>query len=63
MERGTRTGPKQAPMRMQMAEDTGWIGSLVRGSGGPLSVGAVPSMPAPARDLTLRDAFQGRDEP
>ena len=46
-----------------LAEDTGWLGSLVRGSGEPLRVGAVPSLPAPARDLTLRDAFQGGDEP
>ena len=30
-----------------LAEDTGWIGGLVRGSGEPLKVGAVPSLPAP----------------
>ena len=46
-----------------LAEDTGWFGALVRGSGEALAPGAVPSLPAPGRELTLRDAFQGSDEP
>ena len=46
-----------------VAEDPGWFGALVRGRGEALNPGAEPSMPAPGRELTLRDAFQGSDEP
>ncbi len=46
-----------------LADDTGWIGGLVRGSAEPLKAGAEPSLAAPARELTLRDTFQGSDEP
>jgi len=46
-----------------LAEDTGWFGDLVRGPAAALNPGAEPSLPAPSRELTLRDAFQGTDEP
>ncbi len=46
-----------------LAEDTGWLGVLVRGPAAALKPGAEPSLPAPSRELTLRDAFQGTDEP
>ena len=46
-----------------LAEDTGWVGALVRGRGEALIPGAEPSLPAPGRELTLRDAFEGRDQP
>jgi hypothetical protein len=48
-----------------LAEDTGWIGRLARGSDSPelLVEGAVPSFPAPTRAMTLRDAIgANRDE-
>jgi membrane protein len=46
-----------------LAEDTGRIGQLIRGGEySTLKPGARPSLPPPARDLTLRDAFQSRDE-
>ena len=46
-----------------LAEDTGRVGQLIRG-GEPstLKPGARPSLPPPARDLTLRGAFQARDD-
>ena len=45
------------------AEDTGGVGSLVRGGDGPvLRDGAPPALPPPARPLTLRDAFQSTEE-
>jgi membrane protein len=45
------------------AEDTGSLGNFIRG-GRPdvLEPGARPSLPPPARELTLRDAFQPADE-
>ena len=46
-----------------LAEDTGWFGDLVRGPAAALKPGAEPSLPAPSRELKLRDAFQGTDEP
>jgi membrane protein len=48
-----------------LAEDTGWIGRLARGSDSPalLVAGAEPSFPAPTRAMTLRDAIgANRDE-
>jgi len=45
------------------AEDPGSVGSLVRGGDQPvLRAGALPPLPAPARALTLRDAFQSAEE-
>ena len=45
------------------AEDTGLVGTLVRGSdAATLAAGARPPLPPPARDLTLRDAFQSTEE-
>ena len=46
-----------------LAEDDGWIGAHLRGGGDWLNAGAEPSLAPPSRELTLRDAFQGRDEP
>ncbi len=47
-----------------LAEDTGPVGALVRhGEAATLTVGARPPVPPPARELTLRDAFQTTDEP
>ena len=45
------------------AEDTGRVGRLIRG-GEPqtLAEGASPPLPPPARELTLRDAFQSTDD-
>jgi membrane protein len=41
------------------AEDTGRVGVLVRGGeDSALTAGASPPLPPPARELTLRDAFQ-----
>ncbi len=41
-----------------LAEDTGVIGSWIRGGSDDLLVdGAAPSLPAPERELRLRDAF------
>jgi hypothetical protein len=46
-----------------LAEDSGQIGTLVRG-GDPsaLTADAPPSLHPPTRELSLRDAFQRRDE-
>ena len=45
------------------AEDTGPVGTLVRGSDAPtLAAGARPPLPPPARELTLRDAFQSTED-
>jgi membrane protein len=45
-----------------LAEDTGWIGRIARGSESPelLVEGAVPSFPAPSRAMTLADAIGAR---
>ena len=44
------------------AEDPGRVGSLVRGqTDATLTAGAPPSLPPPAHDLTIRDAFQSTD--
>ncbi|HEV2919273.1 MAG TPA: hypothetical protein VG673_08535, partial [Actinomycetota bacterium] len=46
-----------------LAEDTGPVGRLVRGGeSGTLTAGADPSLPAPARALSLRDAFHSTDD-
>ena len=46
-----------------LAEDTGRIGSFIRGGeDSTLTAGARPSLPPPARELTLRDAFQSTDD-
>ena len=48
-----------------LAEDTGWIGRLARGSDSPelLVEGALPSFAPPTRAMTLRDAIgANRDE-
>ncbi|MET1001246.1 MAG: hypothetical protein ABWZ15_05495 [Acidimicrobiia bacterium] len=45
------------------AEDTGSVGRLVRGEGAStLTAGAAPALPPPARELSLRDAFQSTEE-
>jgi hypothetical protein len=45
------------------AEDTGRVGSLVRGGDqSVLRADALPPLPPPARELTLRDAFQSTEE-
>jgi membrane protein len=47
-----------------LAEDTGPVGALVRhGEAATLTAGARPPLPPPARELSLRDAFQTTDEP
>jgi membrane protein len=51
-----------------LAEDTGWLGRLARGSDSPelLVEGAAPSFPAPTRAMTLGDAigaYRDVDEP
>ena len=53
---GACTGPV-------LAEDTGWVGRLIRG-GEPqtLTAGARPPLPSPARDLSLRNAFHSTDD-
>ena len=44
------------------AEDTGRVGRLVRGGeSGTLTAGARPSLPPPARELSLRDAFRSTE--
>jgi membrane protein len=44
-------------------EDNGPIGALARGADAPaLTAGARPPLPPPARELTLRDAFQSTDD-
>jgi membrane protein len=46
-----------------LAEDGGPIGTFVRGAeSSTLTAGAAPPLPPPARDLSLRDAFQQADE-
>jgi len=46
-----------------LAEDSGQVGSFVRGGeSSPLTAGAAPPLPPPTRDLSLRDAFQTADE-
>jgi membrane protein len=53
---GACTGPV-------FAEDTGPVGKFVRGGESQVLVaGARPALPAPARDLTLRDAFKPAEE-
>jgi hypothetical protein len=53
---GTCTGPV-------FAEDTGPVGTLVRGGKDSiLTPNAAPSLPPPTRELTLRDAFQSTTE-
>ena len=49
--------------RAVFAEDRGSLGTFIRG-GRPnaLEAGARPALPPPARDLSLRDAFQPADE-
>ena len=45
------------------AEDPGSVGRFVRGGAdATLTPGARPSLPPPARELTLRDAFQPAEE-
>ena len=45
------------------ADDPGWIGTLVRGgSDVTLTAEASPPLPAPARELTLRDAFTSGED-
>ncbi len=45
------------------AEDTGPVGALVRhGEAATLTAGARPPLPSPARELSLRDAFQSTDD-
>ncbi|MGH3338379.1 MAG: hypothetical protein ACRDPL_06075, partial [Propionibacteriaceae bacterium] len=46
-----------------LAEDTGRVGSLIRGGeSGTLTAGADPPLPAPARELGLRDAFRSTED-
>jgi membrane protein len=46
-----------------LAEDTGRVGMLIRGGeSGTLTAGARPSLPAPARELGLRDAFRSTED-
>jgi membrane protein len=46
-----------------LAEDTGWVGSLIRGGeSGSLTAGAGPPLPPPARELSLRDAFHSTED-
>ena len=46
-----------------LAEDTGPVGTLIRGGDSPtLTVAARPPLPAPARELSLCDAFQNTDD-
>jgi membrane protein len=45
------------------AEDTGPVGALIRhGEAATLTAGARPPLPSPARELSLRDAFQSTDD-
>ncbi len=45
------------------AEDTGPVGTFIRGGDAPaLVAGARPPLPPPARELSLRDAFQSTQE-
>jgi membrane protein len=46
-----------------LAEDAGWLGSRIRGTHDSILVaGAPPPLPPPARELTLRDAFESTDD-
>jgi len=46
-----------------LAEDTGWVGTLIRGSNpDTLVAGADPPLPAPTESLRLRDAFRHAEE-
>ena len=46
-----------------LAEDPGRIGTLVRGADAQtLTEGARPPLPAPAHELSLRDAFHSTDD-
>jgi membrane protein len=46
-----------------LAEDTGWVGRLIRGGeSATLTVGADPPLPPPARELGLRDAFHSTQD-
>ena len=46
-----------------LAEDPGWVGRLIRGGDpGTLTAGARPPLPPPARELSLRDAFQSAED-
>jgi membrane protein len=45
-----------------LAEDEGWLGTHIRGGHETLVAGAAPPLPPPARELTLRDAFQSTDD-
>ena len=46
-----------------LAEDTGRVGTLIRGGeSGTLTVGADPPLAPPARELSLRDAFHSTDD-
>jgi membrane protein len=46
-----------------LAEDPGWVGTLVRGSESQtLTAGARPSLPPPDRELGLRDAFHSAED-
>ena len=45
------------------AEDTGRVGSIIRGGESPtLTAGARPPLPPPTRELTLRDAFHSAED-
>ena len=45
------------------AEDTGRVGRLIRGGESrTLTAGARPSLPPPARELGLRDAFHSTED-
>jgi hypothetical protein len=45
-----------------LAEDTGRVGTLIRGGeSGTLTAGAPPPLPPPARELSLRDAFHSTE--
>jgi membrane protein len=46
-----------------LAEDSGWVGKLVRGrESQTLTTGARPPLPPPARELGLRDAFHSTED-
>ena len=46
-----------------LAEDTGPLGTFIRGGDPHVLVGSArPALPPPTRDLSLRDAFQPADE-
>ena len=45
------------------AEDAGRVGRLIRGGEHPiLNAGALPPLPPPVREPTLRDAFRSNDD-